>query len=59
KGALAPIRERVKQDAEKLGAAVQNGIAVALARLGIPSKADIDELTQRVTALSRQLKTAK
>jgi hypothetical protein len=38
---------------------MQGGVAGALARLGIPSKADIDELTQRVTALSKRLKTAK
>jgi len=36
---------------------VQQGVATVLAKLGIPSKTDIEELTQRVAALSRQLKT--
>ena len=56
KGALAPIQARVKSDLALAGTAVQSGIAVVLGKLGIPSKADIDELTTRVTALSRQLK---
>lgn len=57
--ALAPFRAGLKRNARKFGAALQNGMAGALARLGIPSKSDIDELTQRVAALSKQLKTAK
>jgi len=56
KGALAPIETRVKADLALAGTAVQRGIAVVLGKLGIPSKADIDELTTRVSALSRQLK---
>ena len=59
KGALAPIRAGFKRNVKKLGAAVQQGVAGTLARLGIPSKTDIDELTQRVAALSKRLKTAK
>ena len=41
---------------KKAAAAAQAGVAGVLARLGIPSKADIDELSQRVGRLSRQLK---
>jgi poly(hydroxyalkanoate) granule-associated protein len=59
KSAVATLRTRVRGNVKKASAAFQRGIAVALAQLGIPSKADIEELTQRVTALSRQLKTAK
>ena len=59
KDAVAPFRAGFKRNVKKLGAAVQNGIAGALAKLGIPSKSDIEELTQRVSALSKQLKTAK
>ena len=55
-GALAPVKARVKADLGKAGKAVQQGIALVLSKLGIPSKADIDELTTRVSALSRQLK---
>lgn len=59
KDAVAPFRAGFKRNVKKLGAAVQHGIAGALATLGIPSKSDIEELTQRVTALSKQLKTAR
>ena len=55
-GALAPIQARVKADLALAGTSVQRGVAVVLGKLGIPSKADIDELTTRVSALSRQLK---
>jgi poly(hydroxyalkanoate) granule-associated protein len=57
--AVAPFRAGFKRNIQKVGAAVQHGVAGALARLGIPSKADVVELTQRVAALSKQLKTAK
>jgi poly(hydroxyalkanoate) granule-associated protein len=57
KSALAPVKANAKNAVQKFGAAVQQGIATVLAKLGIPSKADIEELTTRVTALSRQLKT--
>jgi poly(hydroxyalkanoate) granule-associated protein len=56
---LTPVKARLQAQAQKAGAAVETGMAVARARLGIPSKADIDELSQRVGALSRQLKAAK
>jgi poly(hydroxyalkanoate) granule-associated protein len=59
KRAVATLRTRVRSNAKKVSAAFQRGAALALAQFGIPSKADIAELTQRVTALSRQLKTAK
>jgi poly(hydroxyalkanoate) granule-associated protein len=59
KGVITPVRASIKKNAAKVSVAVQQGVAVVLAKLGIPSKADIEELTQRVAALSRQLKTAK
>jgi poly(hydroxyalkanoate) granule-associated protein len=59
KGLLTPVKARLQTQAQKAGAAVETGVAVVRARLGIPSKADIDELSQRVGALSRQLKAAK
>lgn len=59
KGALAPVRAAIEQNTHKAGKVVQNVVAGALSRLGVPTKADIEELTRRVTALSRQLKTAK
>ena len=55
-GVLAPVKARAQHEAQRAGTAVQQGVAVVLGKLGIPSKADIEELTARVTALSRQLK---
>jgi len=54
--AIAPFRVSFKRNAKKVGAVVQSGLAGVLGKLGIPSKRDIDELTQRVAALSKQLK---
>ena len=59
KDALAPFQAGFKRNLKKVGEVVQSAIAGTLARLGIPTKADIDELTQRVAALSKQLKAAK
>lgn len=58
-GFLTPVKQRLQDQVEKGGKAVQAGIGSVLSRLGIPSKADIDELAQRVGALSRQLKTGR
>lgn len=58
-GALAPVRAAVQQNVRNAGKLVQNIVSATLAKLGIPSKADIEELTLRVAALTRQLKTAK
>ncbi len=59
KGAIGPVRTAIEQNAQKAAKVAQNVVAGALSRLGVPTKADIEELTRRVTALSRQLKTAK
>jgi poly(hydroxyalkanoate) granule-associated protein len=59
KGLLAPVRAQLQSAAKQAAEAVESGLAGVRARLGIPSKADIDELSQRVGALSRQLKAAK
>jgi poly(hydroxyalkanoate) granule-associated protein len=58
KGLLTPVRAQLQSGTELVKAAVESGLAGMRARLGIPSKADIDELSQRVGALSRQLKAA-
>lgn len=57
--ATTRLRAAAKLNVEKVATAVQRGIAAVLTQLGIPSKADIEGLTQRVAALSRQLKNAK
>jgi len=56
-GFLTPVKQRFDQQIEMAGKAVQAGVGSLLSRLGIPSKADIEDLAQRVGALSRQLKT--
>ena len=58
-GMFKPVRAGVARQVQQVGMAIQSGIAGVLAALGIPSKADIDELSHRVGALSRQLKSAK
>jgi poly(hydroxyalkanoate) granule-associated protein len=58
-GLVTPLRARFKQRIEQTGAMVQAGTGAVLSRLGIPTKADIDDLAQRVGALTRQLKTSK
>jgi poly(hydroxyalkanoate) granule-associated protein len=55
-GVIAPLKANTKQALAQAAAAARNALASALAKLGIPSKSDIEELTTRVTALSRQLK---
>lgn len=58
-GAIAPLHASLKRNVAKFGDVVQNAVAGALAMLGIPSKTDIEALSQRMSALSRQLKAAK
>jgi poly(hydroxyalkanoate) granule-associated protein len=58
-GLVTPLKASFDLQLDKARAAVDAGIAAARSRLGIPSKADIDELALRVSALSRQLKAAK
>ncbi|MBS0569693.1 MAG: phasin family protein [Proteobacteria bacterium] len=59
KGVVAPLRADLERGVVKAGAALQGVVANGLARLGIPSKTDIEALSQRMSALSRQLKAAK
>jgi poly(hydroxyalkanoate) granule-associated protein len=55
-GLLKPVKVRAAKQLQAAGMALQSGIGGVLSALGIPSKADVDELSQRVGALSRQLK---
>ena len=56
-GWVAPVRAGVRRRIANARNTVENGLAGARARLGIPSKSDIDGLAQRVATLSRQLKS--
>jgi poly(hydroxyalkanoate) granule-associated protein len=59
KDLLVPLRARIRNSANKAAVTCQRGVAVVLAQLGIPSKAAVEELSQRVATLSRQLRAAK
>lgn len=58
-GVVLPVRERFQEQIQSAGSAFQSGMAVVLSRFGIPTKADIDELSRHINALARQLKAAK
>jgi poly(hydroxyalkanoate) granule-associated protein len=59
RGVIVPLRARFAKGVHSAGTALQSGTAAMLGRFGIPSKSDIEELTQRVATLSRQLKSVK
>jgi poly(hydroxyalkanoate) granule-associated protein len=59
KGAIAPLRMHARDNAKKVGALIERTVALALRKFGVPSKADIEALSQRMGALSRQLKAVK
>lgn len=59
KGVVVPLRADLRRNVDKLGATVQNAVAGILAQFGIPSKTDFEVLSQRMSALSRQLKATK
>jgi poly(hydroxyalkanoate) granule-associated protein len=56
---VGPVRQRIGEEVAKANTAVEQGVGRVLARLGVPSKGDIEELTHRVGLLSRQLRAAK
>jgi poly(hydroxyalkanoate) granule-associated protein len=58
-GVIEPVKTRVGKEFDKAGAAVQARVTAALSAAGLPTKADIAELSARVGTLSRQLKAAK
>lgn len=59
RGWLMPVSERLQAGCAKTAAAIERGVGRMLGRLGVPSKADVDELTRGVAALSRQLRTMR
>ncbi|MBS0487963.1 MAG: phasin family protein [Proteobacteria bacterium] len=59
KGVVAPLRMHARDNARKIGVLIERGVALALDKLGVPSKSDIEALSQRMSALSRQLKATK
>lgn len=53
-----PISTVLAERTEAVTTSLEHGLGVVLGRLGVPSKADVAELSQRVSALSRQLRAA-
>ncbi|HRQ65010.1 MAG TPA: phasin family protein [Xanthomonadaceae bacterium] len=57
KDILVPVRARVEKGIEQAGNTVENVVGGVLNRFGVPSRAEIRELTTRVTELNRQIKS--
>jgi poly(hydroxyalkanoate) granule-associated protein len=57
KDILVPVRARVGKGIEQAGNTVENMVGGVLNRFGVPSRAEIRELTTRVTELNRQIKS--
>jgi poly(hydroxyalkanoate) granule-associated protein len=57
KDMLVPMKKRVEQGFEQAGNTVENVVGGVLGKLGVPSRAEIQELTVRVTELNRQIKS--
>ncbi len=57
KDILVPVRKRVEKGFERAGSTVENVVGGVLNRFGVPSRAEIQELTVRVTELNRQIKS--
>ncbi len=58
-GVMTQVKARFNVGVKQAAAAVESGVVGVRVRLGVPSKADIDELSRRIGTLSRQLKAAK
>lgn len=55
----AKVQKEFSKQVKVFETSLQNGAERVLARLGVPSKADIDSLIARIDTLSRQLRAAK
>jgi len=58
-GVFAPLQSRVEKQAAAYGAKVEKGIANVLGKLGVPTKAEVEQLSRDIAALTRKLKTSK
>ena len=56
---VGPVRKRLGSEVAKANGAMEQSMGRVLSRLGVPSKGDIEQLTQRVGQLSRQLRAAQ
>lgn len=55
---VRPLRQRAERVARDVEKGVAERVGALLGRFGVPSRADIVELTERVDALSRRIRTA-
>lgn len=53
------VRERAESRVEKLGDSIDERVARALERLGVPSRVDIETLSERVEELARKVDELK
>ena len=58
-GVFAPLQSRVEKQAAAYGAKIESGIASVLGKIGVPTKAEIEQLSRDIAALTRKLKAAK
>ena len=57
-GYVLPLRQRAKRAAKQIESGVSTRVGSVLARLGVPSKHDVQDLLSRIGDLSRQVKRA-
>jgi len=57
--ALMPLQQAVDARRVSLGRRIELNLGRVLTRLGVPSKAEVEELSRRVGSLSRQLRSAR
>lgn len=55
-GILAPLQARMEEQTSQVVTILENGLARALRRLGIPAKRDVEDLTAEIATLTRKLK---
>jgi len=53
------LKENAREALGKIAAPIEDGLSSAMQRLGVPSRAEILKLTQRVEELTRQVAKAK
>jgi poly(hydroxyalkanoate) granule-associated protein len=58
-GAFAPLTSRFEKQAERYVDLIAGRLDQALARLGIPTRSDMNALSDQVAALSRKLKATR
>ena len=57
RGFVTPIRKRAEDSARRFEGVVTDRLGNLLGRFGIPSKSEIEELSDRVGTLNREIKT--